>query len=239
MSGRDADGGFRPFADLQKMLKARGKAPAAPAPTVAATRPLPAERPAAPAPDENDLFQEAMTGVTPLVRGRRIEPAAGDKAPFDGEPEEDAASLRELRRLVNHGDGFAVNRTPEYVEGGGPNADRTLLRRLHRGQFAIQAHIDLHGMGVAEALEALDLFFRDCMARGKHAVLVVHGRGLSSPGGPILKQRVVEWLARSHWRKWVIAFTSARSCDGGAGATYVLLRKRPLTRRFRKRGGSG
>jgi DNA-nicking Smr family endonuclease len=35
-------------------------------------------------------------------------------------------------------------------------------------------------------------------------------------------------------RKWVIAFSSARSCDGGAGATYVLLRQRPLTMRFRK-----
>jgi DNA-nicking Smr family endonuclease len=31
-----------------------------------------------------------------------------------------------------------------------------------------------------------------------------------------------------------MAFTSARLCDGGAGATYVLLRKHPATKRFKR-----
>jgi DNA-nicking Smr family endonuclease len=66
-------------------------------------------------------------------------------------------------------------------------------------------------------------------------VLIVHGRGLSSPAKPVLKTKVIEWLTCGPWRKWVIAFTSARSFDGGAGATYVLLRQRPVTRSKRKR----
>ena len=58
--------------------------------------------------------------------------------------------------------------------------------------------------------------------------------GLSSPAEPILKSKVYRWLTTSPWHKWVIAFTSARLCDGGAGATYVLLRRKPIKKRFRK-----
>jgi len=50
-----------------------------------------------------------------------------------------------------------------------------------------------------------------------------------------LKTNLYRWLTCGPWRKWVLAFTSARLCDGGAGATYVLLRQRPLTKRFRKK----
>ncbi|MGD8263702.1 MAG: Smr/MutS family protein, partial [Desulfobacterales bacterium] len=108
-------------------------------------------------------------------------------------------------------------------------------RRLHRGEFSIQAHIDLHGFSVKEARYALDKFLTDSISAGKRAVLVIHGRGLSSPARPILKTNVYRWLTSSPWHKWVIAFTSARLCDGGAGATYVLLRQRPLPKRFRKK----
>ncbi len=43
-----------------------------------------------------------------------------------------------------------------------------------------------------------------------------------------------QWLASEPWQKWVIAFSSARLCDGGAGAAYVILRQRPVTIRLRK-----
>ena len=37
------------------------------------------------------------------------------------------------------------------------------------------------------------------------AVQIIHGRGISSGGDPVLKTKVFEWLTRSHWRKWVSA----------------------------------
>jgi DNA-nicking Smr family endonuclease len=70
---------------------------------------------------------------------------------------------------------------------------------------------------------------------GKRAVLVIHGRGLSSPAKPVLKSNVYRWLTTTPWHKWVIAFTSARLCDGGAGACYILLRRKPLTKKYRKK----
>ena len=85
-----------------------------------------------------------------------------------------------------------------------------------------------------DARDAFLGFMETAIASGKRAVLIVHGRGLSSPVAPVLKGKVFSWLTRGSIRKWVIAFTSARSCDGGAGATYVLLRLRPVTKRYRK-----
>ena len=112
------------------------------------------------------------------------------------------------------------------MEGTGRDIPLEFAERLHRGDFSIQTHIDLHGLGVAEAKDVFENFLNDAIRLGKRAVLIIHGRGISSPGEPVLKNKVSDWLTRSHWRKWVVAFTSAQSYDGGAGATYVLLRHR-------------
>ena len=125
--------------------------------------------------------------------------------------------------------------TPEYMEGTGYRVPGLMTRRLHQGDFSIQAFIDLHGLSAAAAKEAFESFMTTAVKMGKRAVLVIHGRGLSSPAEPVLKTQVYCWLTRGHWRNWVIAFSSARACDGGTGATYVLLRQRPLTKRSRKK----
>ncbi|MBW2020227.1 MAG: Smr/MutS family protein [Deltaproteobacteria bacterium] len=184
--------------------------------------------------EEKRLFQEAMAGVAPIpcenasIDMHRANPAKVS----DEDPEVEA--LAQLENLVRDGKGFVVSDTPEYMEGIGYGVNPDVAKRLHRGDFSIQAHIDLHGLGVGHAQEAFEGFLKWAMLSGKRAVLVVHGRGLSSPEEPVLKAKVKEWLTCGRWRKWVIAFTSARACDGGAGATYVLLRQRPATKRYRR-----
>jgi DNA-nicking Smr family endonuclease len=184
---------------------------------------------------EQQLFQDAMADVTPLTGHSRIE--CNPQARVQGMHHEDtdAETLVQLEKLVKHGEGFVLAYTPEYIEGIGHRVHPNVSKRLHRGDFSIQAHIDLHGLSVESAGEAFEKFLRDAIASGKRAVSIVHGRGLSSPSKPVLKTKVYEWLTSGPWRKWIIAFSSARPCDGGAGATYVLLRNRPLTKRFRKR----
>lgn len=186
--------------------------------------------------DEMKLFLDAMAGVKPISRKNIVENTGiHQRRTFHLKSDPDQESLDELHSLVRNGKGFVVSSTPEYMEGTNYNVHPEISKRLHKGRFSIQAHLDLHGFSVAGAEEAFNAFLKEATLTGKRALLIVHGRGLSSPHKPILKAKVFEWLTYGPWRKWVIAFSSARACDGGAGATYVLLRKSPVTKRMRKR----
>lgn len=185
---------------------------------------------------EKELFFEAMADVIP-VSGKIRESLVGQTNdrphPGNSDPQEDV--LTELNNLIRHGTGFVVAQTPEYMEGTGHRVHPSAAHFLHEGDLSIQAHIDLHGFCVENAKEELNRFLTGAIRTGKRQLLIIHGRGLSSPSEPVLKGRIYQWLTSAPWGKWVIAFSSARACDGGAGATYVLLRPRPLTRRFRKK----
>lgn len=183
---------------------------------------------------EQALFDEAMADVTPISRSGCISSDSQKRLPEGPDDNPDAAALGQLENLVKHGEGFVLADTAEYIEGTGHRVNPQITRRLHRGDFSIQAHIDLHGLRVEDAYAAFDIFLKDSIMTGKRAVLIVHGRGLSSPDKPVLKTSLISWLTTGPWRKWVLAFSSARACDGGTGATYVLLRTRPVTKRFRK-----
>ncbi len=241
-------GMFRPFKDLKTLLKNKsfklapspadnsGESP--PKTTTGLTRPSETAKVTAvqkPSVHENDLFMAAMAGVVPIARDDCIEHDAAPHPPQSYEHDYEAETLLQLENLIKDGEGFVVAHTPEYIEGTGYNVHPELTKRLHRGDFSIQAHLDLHGLGVENAKNAFDTFFKDAITTGKGALLIVHGRGLSSPAEPVLKTKVIEWLTCGPWRKWVVAFTSARSFDGGAGATYVLLRQRPVTKSQRKK----
>ena len=98
-----------------------------------------------------------------------------------------------------------------------------VLRKLRRGDYAIQAEMDLHGMTSNEARAALRDFMAECLALDLRCVRIVHGKGLrSGERGPVLKSSVNRWL-----RQWeaVLAFCSAPRRDGGTGAIYVLIRR--------------
>ena len=234
-SKRDDPPGFhRPFEGLGDLLPRRGPEPAPPQPS---TRPSPPPEPPA---SEPDLFAQAMSDVQPIDWNRPTGAAPPPPAVGRHESErEDGAAVARLRSLVEHGEGFVVSDTPEYMEGVGVLAPPEIAKRLHRGDLAVQAHVDLHGLTVDNAREVFDRFLRDALLASQRTVLVIHGRGLSSPADPVLKTKVAEWLCSNRWRKWVVAFTSARMCDGGSGASYVLLRQRPLSKRLsrpQKRG---
>lgn len=227
---------YRPFRELQRLLEERNLPLKSRQPETAA----PCGRTAVDPEAERQLFTKAMEGVVPLRPDcrRRLIPEPKTLVPPRSRAA-DAETVECLHRLVATGEGFHVADTPEYREGVGHHVPPGITRHLHKGQFSIQDHIDLHGLSAARAEEALQAFFKETVAAGRRTVLIVHGRGLSSPDGPVLKAMVHQWLAVGPWRHWVMAYSSARGCDGGAGATVVLLRERPLTRRSRKKKRPG
>jgi len=238
MKPSKSSGIFRPFEDLKTLIEKKSL-PKAPSPADHRNVNVEAKVNVEDQPDpENEakLFIEAMADVKPITRKKRIEKNAETRPKnFSEEHDPEADTLLRLKNLVEYGEGFIVADTPEYIEGAGYKVNPEVTRRLHRGDFSIQGHIDLHGLGVEAAREAFEMFLKDAIATGKRAVLIVHGRGLSSPEKPVLKTKVLEWVTSGPWRKWVIAFSSARLCDGGTGATYLLLRQRPFTKSQRKR----
>jgi len=228
MKSHKSDLTYNPFQDLGVLLEAKSF----PLPEYRDPGLTDDERELTPEFEEN-LFREAMEGVRRVSRENCVERIFEIKVPEGSRNKEDAEILSRLRDLINYGTGFNVSDTPEYIEGTGYNVDRGLTRRLHQGDFSIQAHIDLHGLTADAAEGVFESFLKWAVTTGKRGVLIVHGRGLSSPAEPVLKKRVIEWLTRGPWRKWVVAYCSARSCDGGAGATYVLLRQRPVSKRMK------
>jgi DNA-nicking Smr family endonuclease len=206
-----------PFAELRKRLRAAASSPASGPP------------PAPPSPrEEPDLFAQAMAGVRRLPAGgapSRIDrpaPARAGRALVS----EEAEALAALSDLVHGNARLDVSDTREYVEGAIVGLDPRLVRRLRRGDFSWQAHLDLHGMTAEAARRAVHAFLAGAVRGGRRCVLIVHGRGHNSKDQtPVLKERLKVWLARGEAARMVLAFTTARPCDGGAGALYVLLRR--------------
>jgi DNA-nicking Smr family endonuclease len=103
-----------------------------------------------------------------------------------------------------------------------PGIGMDVLRKLRKGEWSIQAQIDLHGLRREQARVAMAEFIRDSAKLGLRCVRVVHGKGLGSVGKePVLKGKVRSWLVQ---KKEVIAFCQAKPSEGGAGALLVLLK---------------
>ena len=171
--------------------------------------------------DEGSLFRRLMGDVRPVQQDVRApdfkrKPAA--RARFRRRDEESVLqeSLEADIEEIETGAG-------ESLRFHRPVVGRRTMRKLARGNFAVQGEIDLHGMTVPEAKAHLREFITESVYRGHTCVRVVHGKGLGSGHrGPILKGKVNNWLRRWHE---VLAFVSTRQVHGGTGAVYVLLTK--------------
>ncbi len=230
------EGFSSPFKELKKMLAQASKTPPATNPKAATPARQVADTVAQPAQDLRDellddeandetILRRALEGVRPLNGDRRV------RTPVEPPMthtivNEDAEVVAQLSDLVSGQAPFDITESDEYVEGYRVGLDPRLVSELRRGKFSVQAHIDMHGLIQGDAKEALKTFIIASVRKGLRTVLVVHGRGLRSPGGhSILKHASAGWLSHGAIGGHVLAFTSARPADGGAGATYVLLKR--------------
>jgi DNA-nicking Smr family endonuclease len=98
----------------------------------------------------------------------------------------------------------------------------SILSKLRRGFWVVQAQIDLHGLISDEAREYVAEFLSSCKKRNIRCVRIVHGKGLGSRNRePVLKHKLRNWLMQ---RDEVIAYAQAKPEDGGSGAVIVLLK---------------
>lgn len=104
---------------------------------------------------------------------------------------------------------------------------KKVIHRLSKDRFPIEGTLDLHGMTVSEAEEALALFLKKAYQNRWRVIRIIHGKGRRSctTSAPVLKNWLNRWLRE---QAIVMAFCSARFYHGGTGAIYVLLKKQPL-----------
>jgi DNA-nicking Smr family endonuclease len=164
-------------------------------------------------PDDDSLFAEAMEGVTPIDHSR--DPVAPAK-PVAPPRKEKAPRARK----------FEWETTGDLFAGRAEGVEASVVGRLRGGEWEVEHRIDIHGYSEREArLEVLHAVARSADS-GHRCVLLVHGRGLRSADGPVLKKAVPGWLTRPPLARRVVAFTTAPKGLGGSGATLVLLRKK-------------
>ena len=178
--------------------------------------------------DDAVIFNDAMAGVIPInsEKGEKIAPAGKTKKPSHSLSDYEDEVITHLHSLVAGSIDMDFTFSDEYIEGSISGISKNILKKLKKGKFPIQAHIDLHGLTKKDAENVVRKFLINSHSRGLRCVLIVHGRGLNSPDSiPVLKERLPIWLNRGPARKIVMAFSSAQPYDGGTGAIYVLLRK--------------
>lgn len=171
-------------------------------------------------PDDEDidaetrrLLQQAFAGVKPLPdRQRRV---VFDAPPPSRKPPPPVPPVPQL----------TVERSGERVEGRAPDVALALLRQLGKGDLPVEATVDLHGRTGDQAERTLRTFLATCRSGRRRIVLVICGRGLGSgPGGPVVKERVIDALTRAPLAGSLLAFTSAPARLGGTGALLLALR---------------
>ncbi len=176
---------------------------------------------------DEEIFLDAMADVKEIKEFREI-PLEGPlhcefSKGYRKLSTETDDSVEILRQIVNGERKIRLSDTGEYIEWVSPRIRKDIAQKLHRGDFSVQDYIDLHGMTLSEAEDAFRLFFQEALRKRLFCIKVIHGRGLRSPKGPVLKEALKKWL-QGKFKKQILAYSSAKDSDGGLGATYIILK---------------
>lgn len=175
--------------------------------------------------DDDLLFLSEMAGVSRIHSGKKLLQSSTAKvvAATTHLPADQDESLLFLDALK------ALKLDVKFTEPASgddaivtpPKANR--MRQIRRGTIRLDLEIDLHGLTRDEAVDALAKFIAAAARRGQQAVLVIAGKGLHSPGEPVLPGAVAAWLAREG-KEWVTEWVPAPDNLGGEGAFVVFLK---------------
>jgi DNA-nicking Smr family endonuclease len=152
--------------------------------------------------------------VDPLPESKRAELPRARPAPHPRQTQlDERATLRESLGPFSPEEAMDTGEELLFVR---PGVSRQTLRKMRRGQWVVEANLDLHGMTRSEAAASVAEFLRRCTAQRMRCVRIVHGKGLG-----VLKAKLRRWLPM---KDEVLAFTQAPATQGGSGALLVLLR---------------
>ncbi|MDX2113952.1 MAG: Smr/MutS family protein [Alphaproteobacteria bacterium] len=167
-------------------------------------------------PEENKLWKQLTEQVVPL------------RAPLDEEEEEAPLPKPALKKRSSIRVRERIERPPEVkallTTGSTTALDKRNAERFRKGEMALEAMLDLHGMTYEKANAALARFIETSYMRQKRALLIITGKGTRGEG--VLKSALPGWLNHDDIRPMVLAVSPAKAKHGGSGAYYVLLKRK-------------
>jgi DNA-nicking Smr family endonuclease len=156
-----------------------------------------------------------------------------------------AATIKPLSRNKNHPQAVDEQHIkPSHVVGHraassppgprkpapiGISLDGSWDRRLREGRVDPDRRIDLHGMSLDSAWQAIDRGLERAIAAGERVVLLITGHHRAGEP-PVLRGKiraaVHDWLAASRHAGEIAAVRGAHQRHGGGGSLYIILRRR-------------
>ena len=160
--------------------------------------------------EEDALWEQETRSVKKLPRGEKIALAVKSKS-----------SAKPTRRAAPAPEAF-----PAEPPRRGREMDKRSAAKFEKGDMAIEARIDLHGMRAKQAQDSLSGFIARASAAGLRCVLVITGKGGAAGSEGVLYKSVPQWLEMPPLSSVILRVTRAKQKHGGQGALYVLLRRR-------------
>ncbi len=170
---------------------------------------------------EANIFRSSIGDVEVLKQPEKFHPVPKKPKPLPFKHiEDEQKALQES--LSDEFDAGTLLESDENLSYTRMGVGIDVAKKLRKGEWVIQAQLDLHGMRRDQARDNLGEFLRKCLRSGFRCVRIIHGKGLGSINKePVLKNKVRNWLIQ---KDEVIAFSQATAADGGSGALIVLLR---------------
>lgn len=176
--------------------------------------------PRRPTPEEQALWARATADAKPLRRRPPAEAPVAPKPPAPAKAEKVAKAGPPPAPAIP-----AVKAPVDLGARVAAGLDKRTAERFRKGQRTIDLRLDLHGMTQDAAWRRLVAAVERSARDGRRTLLVITGKG-STPGGGVLRATVPRWLSEAPLKAMVLAHAPAQPKDGGAGALYVLLRRR-------------
>lgn len=179
----------------------------------------------APSEKDRELFRIVVKDAVPLAQAQtaNVRRPPPQPNPVQRDIDEQAALVASQLALypspMSWDIGADIEDEQSFLRAG---VSPDLLRKLRRGQWTINAEIDLHNHNQDEAHDALVEFMRRARAADWRCLRIIHGKGLSSHQKiPVLRNKVRRWL---QLKDEVLAYCEPRPNGGGSGAVLVLLK---------------
>lgn len=169
-------------------------------------------------PQDTDAWKAATEQVKPL----RDDPQPEPHIEQESEAEDDV----DAQEPAENPSTSAPTSLGELVVGDLSGIDGRTAERFRRGRIPIEAMIDLHGNTRLDARSLFEQFVRESVAKKRRVVLVITGKGKESGG--VLRTSLPHWINEPHIRPFILAFEKTTHRDGGSGAFYLLLKRKPI-----------